>query len=456
VTSGDNEDLSIAAGFRGEAASFDYDLSVVYGVNDYDFGVSNSINPSFGAASPTSFELAGFEFTQTTLNADLVREYDNVTAGGPVTFAFGAEYRFEDYQTEAGDPQSYEAGPDAATKSVGAEAGPGLRADSTVDIDRSVFALYGELEFPLTDAFTVGLAARYEDYDDFGDSTNGKFSVRYAFTDNFAVRAAYGTSFRAPSLAQTGFRFATQDFGAGGMLETFGHIPVSDPLAIANGAIPLKEEESENLSAGFVLNVGDLFNVTVDYFQIDIDDRITLVQGTTDNVTFFTNLVDTETDGFDIIVQGLFEAGSGTIGWMAAYNKSETTVKNPSVLGEEELNTIETAAPDDKIILSGNWSVDRWRTTLRATRFGETTRDFDFGGGFPDAQTFSANWSIDAEVAFNINDAWTVALGGDNIFDEYPDPSSDDNGFFGHLPYDVLPPIGMNGAYWYARTSYNF
>lgn len=456
ITSGDNDDLSIAAGIRGEALSFDWDLSVVVGLNDYEFGVSNSINPSFGAASATSFKLAGFEFLQTTINADFVRAYDNVGMAGPVTFAFGGELRLEDYKTTAGDTQSYEAGPDAATKAVGAEAGPGLDPASTVDIDRSVFALYGELELPVTDAFTVGIAARYEDYDDFGDSTNGKISGRYAFNDSFAIRAAYGTSFRAPSLAQTGFQFSTQNFGAGGMLETFGHLPVSDPLAIANGAVPLKEEESENLSAGFVFNAGDQFSLTVDYFQIDIDDRITLVQGSTDNVTFFTNLVDTETDGFDIIAQGNWDAGASSITWMAAYNKSETTVKNPSVIGEEELNTIETAAPDDKVILSGSWHLDRWRTTLRATRFGETTRDFDFGGGFPDPQTYDANWSIDAEVAFNINDAWTVAVGGDNIFDEYPDPSSDDINFFGHLPYDVLPPIGMNGAYWYARTSYDF
>ncbi len=456
VTSGDNDDLSIAAGYRGSAFDHDYDLSVVVGLNDYEFGVSNSINPSFGTASATSFKLAGFEFLQTTINADLVREFANPSMAGPLTLAYGAELRLEDYKTSAGDPQSYEAGPDAGSKAVGAEAGPGLAADSTVDIDRTVFALYGDVQLPLTESLTVGVAARYEDYDDFGDSTNGKLSGRYAITHSFAVRAAYGTSFRAPSLAQTGFQFSTQNFGAGGMLETFGHLPVSDPVAIANGALPLEEEESENLSIGLVVDMGDMFSLTVDYFQIDIDDRITLVQGTTDNVTYFTNLVDTETDGFDVRAQGAFDPGTGTITWSAAYNNSETTVKNPSVVGEEELNTLEAAAPDDKLILSGNWNLDRWHLMLRATRFGETTRDFDFGGGFPDPQTYDAVWSIDLEVAFDVNEAWLVAIGGDNVLDEYPDPSSDDINFFGHLPYDVLSPIGMNGAYWYARTRYDF
>jgi iron complex outermembrane receptor protein len=456
VTTGENEDLSIAAGLTGEAATFEYDVSVVYGVNDYDFGVYNSINPSFGAASPTAFELGGFEFTQATLNLDIVRQYENALAGGAVTFAFGAEYRAEDYQTEAGDPLSYEAGPDAATKNVGAEAGPGLDIASVVDVDRTVFAIYGDLELPLTDAFTLGIAARYEDYDDFGDATTGKVSGRYAFTEQFAVRATWGTNFRAPSLAQTGFASFTQTFGAGGMLETFGHLPVSDPLAIANGALPLVEEEAENLSVGFVFSTGSAFSLTADYFRVDIDDRLSIVPGSTDNVTFFTNLVDTKTDGFDIQAQGVFDAGAGTISWLVAYNNSETEVKNPTVIGEEELNTLETAAPDDKFIASGSWDLNNWFLTLRATRFGETTRDFDFGGGFPDPQTYDAVWSLDAEVAFSITDAWLVAIGGDNLFDEYPDESNGDINFFGHLPYDVLSPIGMNGRYWYARTSFNF
>ena len=218
------------------------------------------------------------------------------------------------------------------------------------------------------------------------------------------------------------------------MLETFGHVPVSDPVAIANGAVPLREEESQNITAGFVVNLGGVFRLTADYFRIDIDDRITLVRGSVDNVTFFSNLADTETDGFDINAQGTIDAGAGTIGWLVAYNRSETKVKNPSVLGEEEINTLESAAPDDKIILSGNWALDRWRFMLRATRFGETTRDFDFGGGFPDAQIYSANWGVDLEVAFNPDDQWTLAIGADNVFDEYPDASSSDINYFGHWP----------------------
>ena len=456
VTTGESSDLSLSVGLRGNAFDSDWDLSITVGQNDYDFGVFNSINPSLGATSPTSFNLAGFEFLQTTVNADVVRQIDVASISGPLTLAYGAELRFEDYETEAGDPESFEEGPFAPPANVGAEAGPGLDVDSVVDVDRFIYGVYVDLEAQVTDRLLLGAAARYEDYDDFGDSLNGKISGMYRFTDNFAVRAAFGTSFRAPSLAQTGFEFSTQDFGAGGQLTVFGHLPVSDPLAIANGAVPLKEEESDNLSVGFIVDMGEEFSLTFDYFSIDVDDRISIVPGSIDNVTFFTNLVNTETDGFDITATGVFDLGIGVLDWRIGYNNSETDVKNPQVLGEEQLNTLETVAPDGKLILSGSWSVDRWLVVLRTTRFGETTRDLDFGGGFPDPQTYGETWSIDLEVGFDVTDSLTVAIGADNLLDEYPDLSSDDINFFGHLPYDVLSPIGMNGAYFYVRAQYDY
>jgi len=217
----------------------------------------------------------------------------------------------------------------------------------------------------------------------------------------------------------------------------------------------LKEEESTNLSIGFVYDASPAFNLTVDYFQIDVDDRITLINAG-NNIQYFSNLIDTETDGFDIVATGVVEVGTGTIDWRVSYNNSETDAKNPEVLGVEDLNTVETAAPEDKFIISGNWIVDRWSTLLRVTQYGDTTRVFDFGGGFEPTQTYDAVWSVDAEFAAKISDAWTVAIGADNLTDEYPDRSSDDINYFGHLPYDVLSGIGMNGRYIYLRTQYDF
>ena len=453
ITLGDNQDISFSAGLKGNNFETGWDLSLTIGQNDFESGLRNSANPSLGAASPTSFYLGSFTFTQTTLNADLVRNFGVGAFAGPLSFAYGAEFRFEDYETGAGEPSSYEVGPVFAD--VGAQAGPGLTPDSVVDVDRSVYSLYVDLEAEVTEALELGAAARYEDYEDFGDALTGKLTAIWHANDMFALRGALGTSFRAPSLAQTGFLSSTNNFGDGGMLVEIRHLPVTHPDAIAAGATPLKEEESVNVSLGVVISPTDDMNVTIDYFRIDVDDRVTFVSAP-DNITFFSNRVDTETTGFDIVATGDYELGGGTLTWQAAYNRSETDVKNPAVLGVEDLNTIETAPPDDKIILSGLWGIERWSFLLRATRYGETTRVFDFGGGFPPPQTYDAKWSLDAELAAAITDAWTVAVGADNILDEYPELSDPDIGFFGHLPYDVLSGIGMNGAFFYVRSAYNF
>jgi iron complex outermembrane receptor protein len=453
ITLGDNTDYSFSAGFQGNNFNSNWDLSVTLGNNQFDSGVKNSANPSLGPASPTEFDLGSFEFNQLTFNADVVRDFEVSSFDGPLTLAYGAELRLEDYKTTAGEPASYEPGPFIA--GVGAQAGPGLPLDSETDVDRTVIALYVDLQMDITEQFDLGLAARYEDYDDFGSALTGKLSAIYQFNDAFALRGSVGTSFRAPSLAQVGYERSTTNFGFGGMLELFRLLPVTDPDAIANGAEPLKEESSENISAGIVITSSRAFSLTIDFYRIDVDDRITLVNAD-NNIQYFANRVDTKTTGFDIVANGGFDFDNSAFDWSAGYNKSETDVKNPEVIGVEDLNTLETAPARDKFIVSGNWTINRWSLLARATRFGKTTRIFDFGGGFEPEQTYGAKWSLDMEVAARFADAWTVAIGADNLLDEYPDLSSDDINYFGHLPYDVLSGIGFNGRFWYVRMQYRY
>jgi iron complex outermembrane receptor protein len=454
ITLGDNTDFSLSAGLQGTNFSSDWDLSVTLGQNEFDSGVRNSANPSMGPASPTEFDLGGFQFTQLTFNADVVRDFAIDAFQGPLTLGYGAELRLEDYKTTAGDPASYLPGPFVA--GVGAQAGPGLPLESETDVDRRVISLYIDLQMDITDQFNVGAAARYEDYDDFGDALTGKLSSIYQFNDVFAIRASAGTSFRAPSLAQVGYERATTNFGFGGQLELFRLLPATHPDAIANGSQPLEEESSKNLSAGLVITANRAFSLTVDFYRIDVDDRISLVNAG-NNIQYFANRVDTETTGFDIVANGTFDiGGNSTFDWTASYNRSDTDVKNPEVIGPEDLNTLETASPRDKFIVSGFWTIDRWSLLGRATRYGETTRVFDFGGGFEPEQTYGEKWSLDVELAARFGEGWTVAVGADNLLDEYPDLSSDLINYFGHLPYDVLSGIGFNGRFWYLRMQYDF
>jgi iron complex outermembrane receptor protein len=183
---------------------------------------------------------------------------------------------------------------------------------------------------------------------------------------------------------------------------------------------------------------------------------------------FFTNAIDTQTDGFDIVADYTFDLGPGDLLLSAAYNNSDTEVThvdpNPPeldalgvdnvVFGKEERNTVETASPEDKLILTAHWTTDRWSVLARGTRWGEATRVFAFDAGA--RQTYGAEWGVDMDVEFAVTEAFRVAIGANNILDEYPDLSNYLINYFGNLPYDVLQPITFNGAFYYLRTTYSF
>jgi iron complex outermembrane receptor protein len=316
---------------------------------------------------------------------------------------------------------------------------------------------------------------------------DGKVSARYELTDSLALRGTVGTGFRAPSLTQSFFRGSTTSFGEGGQLENVLNLPVDDPIAVLLGASELEAEESVSYDLGFVVFPANAFRLTVDFYRIDIDDRITLSEriggpAVTDliedqlgipgvlGVRFFTNAIDTKTEGFDVVADYDLSLGPGNLALSVAYNQSDTEVThvdpNPPELdalgvgnvlfGVEERNTIESASPEDKWILTTHWTSERWSILARGTRWGEATRVFNFGGGFRPRQTYGAEWGIDLDVEFSVTEAFKVAVGANNLLDEYPDLSNEDIFFFGNLPYDVLQPLTFNGAFFYLRTTYTF
>ncbi len=459
----DVTDFSLAGGIKGELSDWTVDGSFVFGQNTFDDNLKNSVNSSLGASSPTSFNRAEYEYSQTVINLDASKGFE--FGGSPVNIATGLEFRREDYQSTAGDQASYiagavitgEAGGDAR---IGAQGGAGLQPDETVDVDRDSFAVFVDAEFEITDAFLLSAAVRYEDFDDFGDTTNGKLAARWVIANDFALRGSVSTGFRAPSLAQAYFSGSSNSFGPGGALISTVNLPTSNPLARANGAIDLEPEESDSRSLGFTWSY-DAFNLSFDYYEVDIDDRIVLggtlsVAGVPgiEGIRFFSNAIDTETTGFDLVASYSLEQWN----FSAAYNDSETDiVSSPAGFSIEEVNTLETAAPENKTILSSTWTNDRLSVLVRGIRYGETQRIFDFGGGFEPTQNYSEEWSIDTDVQFNITDAWSVAVGANNLLDEYPDESIFDISFFGNLPYDGgISPLGVNGRYVYVRSSFDF
>jgi iron complex outermembrane receptor protein len=479
ITTGDNQDIGLTAGLRSTEGALVWDVSANYGRNRFEGGVYNTLNPSLGPTSPRSFFTGAFENELIALNADASQDIE-IGLETPATLAFGVEYRHDSFQSFAGDPLSYQAGPLAATQAIGAQAGSGLRPEETRDLSRDTFAIYAELSADLSENFFVDVAARFENSSDFGSTLAGKAALRWQATDAIALRASVSNSYRAPSLVQIGFATSSTSFGAGGQLTSVATLPVDDPLAIALGAQPLDAESAINFSAGFTVDLPGEFVLTVDAYNIQVDDRITLseridrdsapvgVQPLFDarNITaanFFTNAIDTETNGIDIVGTYSFQdILDGELNLSAGFSYARTRIRavrnlGPvTVIGVEESNTIEDAAPKSKLILTADWTDKEFSALLRVTRYGEATRVFNFGGGFEPEQTYGEEWQVDLEGSWRINGNVEIYAGASNLFDTYPDLSSADINYFGNLPYDVLSPIGMNGRYLYTGIRTKF
>ncbi|WP_242110558.1 TonB-dependent receptor plug domain-containing protein [Luteimonas aquatica] len=483
-----SDDRAFVLGLRGRTAGgWNVDLSYNRGQNRLDFDVRHSLNRTLGAASPRSFHIGRLQTTQDVLNADVDRSFDVAWLPYPLTLAFGAEWRGERFAQSAGEPASYATGPEPGAP--GAQVFPGFRPGDASDRDRNSHAFYADLEADVTDKLSLGLAGRYEQYSDFGETTSGKLSARYAFTDRVALRGTVSTGFRAPSLQQQ-FYQSTQTVIVLGdptpyEIRTFA---VDDPAAVALGAEPLKPEKSTNLGLGLVLQPVDALYVTVDAYQIDIDDRIILSENlrgpaVEDFLTergypsitggrYFTNAVDTRTRGIDIVGSYRWELGGGALNLTAGYNHNKTTLErvapNPAALeavadrydivlnriGRVERGRITQGAPRDKFFLGGTWTTGPWRLDATATRYGEFHTFNDDPSGARD-QTFGAKWTLDLAASYAL-DGWSFTLGADNVLDEYPDEAIYANSESGQLPYSSYAPFGFNGAFAYAKVGYRW
>ncbi|HEX8018106.1 MAG TPA: TonB-dependent receptor, partial [Flavobacterium sp.] len=188
-------DLSSSFGFKFKFGEWKLDLSNTIGQNKFVYEVSNTNNVSLGDVSPTEFEAGNHSFLQNTVNADISRLYKEIFNG--LNVAFGAEYRFEKYKIVPGEEASYIDG--------GAQSFPGYSPLNAVDENRNSVGIYADVEADVTEKLLIGVAGRFEDYSDFGNTINGKLSARYKILDNLSVRGAIGSGFRAPSLHQQYF-----------------------------------------------------------------------------------------------------------------------------------------------------------------------------------------------------------------------------------------------------------
>lgn len=488
-------DTALTAGARGQLATWYYDLSAGYGRNKYAFYVTDSLNASLGPTSQTRFYNGSLGDKQITVNLDASREY-KVGFAGPLNVAFGAEYRRDSFEEHAGELNSYiyggvpnQAGGRAA---AGAQVFPGFQPSNEVDVSRNSKAVYADLEADVVPKFRLGLAGRYENFSDFGSTTNGKITARFSPVKQLILRGAASTGFRAPSLNQGYWSAISTNFilNSQGVVEAtqVGTFRVNAPISRALGARDLKPENSKNLSAGFVWQPLSNLEFTADYFHIDIDDRIVysgnfnqaalvpiLEPFGVGGVRFLTNAIDTETNGYDLVANYQAPLIGGHLDLSAAYsnNKTEVTHLQPTpgplqnfgatLFDRQEQRRFECGQPHDNIRLLQSWNRSRWNVTLREARYG----DYCSLTLLPaDDQTYAAEWVADAEVSYRWNQ-YTLAVGAENLFDNFPDRNflfrpgttntlAQQAGTGGTNSYPINSVFGMNGRFVYTRIAYRF
>jgi iron complex outermembrane receptor protein len=479
------KDFSATGGVTWVAGAWDMDASLGYGKNKMEYTIENTLNRSLGPTSKTSFYAGGYSYDQAVLNLTGVRSVEMASFSSPLNVAVGIEARREGYELFAGEEQSYSFGgallPNGTPTAPGAQVFPGFRPSNEVDAHRNAIGAFIDLEANVTPELLASVAVRGERYSDFGNSLAGKLALRYDFNPNFAVRGAIQNGFRAPSPQQQNFTATSTNFINGVPFEITTFRP-DDPVAVALGAKPLDAEKSINASLGAVMRLGAV-SLTVDAYRIDIDDRIILSENLTQtNVRnyiasqgfigvgggrFFINGVDTTTKGVDIVLSMPYNAGdAGKLDFTLAANFTDTKVTktptttqlsnlSPAPVLFDRLNvlSLEKGQPKNKISANVNWKLGQWGATLRATRYGEvlspgTTAAFDFEMG--------AKTTVDLEGRLAVTPKLTLALGADNVFDQYPETLPPSLNTTGNTPFSTYAPFGRSGRYIYGRATYAF
>ena len=505
---GQTQEFFGTVGYKGTTSfGMNYDLSGSLASNSLAVSLKDSLNPSLGPQSPTSFNDGKFVQRETTFNVDLSYPWTVPGLASPVSIAGGLEWHDENYQQLLGDQPSYIAGQYAyqplytcagtvctpvmtgtgasatqviATQSSASNGYGGVSA--SVDASQINYAAYLDLEADVLQNLTLGLAGRQEHYDSFGSTTLGKFSARWKIVDALALRGTVSTGFHAPTPGQSNVETLSTTFIPGTATQVqIGTYPVTSSIAKYYGATTLKPEESDNFSAGLVLTPLQNLLVTVDWYDIEVRHRIGISQqfnvtqaditklsdlayvGAGGTVQYFTNGFNTKTRGIDVVGTYRFDIGPGRLSPTLAYNynKTDVTKYDPTVISPARIIDIQHYAPNSRANLTLDYQLGPFQATLHENYYGTFRDENDYPG-----QLFSATETTDLDLAYTVWRNVTVAIGGKNITNEYPDKikNSSSNTVYsttgGLIDGEVYPrtggPFGFNGAFYYVRLAAKF
>ena len=497
-------DLGITVGVRRKG-DWTIDASVTHGSNSFQFNIENTVNASYGTASPTTFDAGTLSSQETVGDLDILRKIDTGGAVKSLAFVLGSEVRSENYRIKAGDVASYDDGNaryfpnDPVPRIPGAQVFPGFQPSNEVDRNRNNVGVYAGFESEVIKGLNVDIGGRYENYSDFGNSFTGKAAVRIPIGSAIAVRGAASTGFRAPSLQQLWFsNVSTQFIQVNGMLTPQQVLTSNNqsPITKAFGIPDLKQETSNNLSGGITLRPFENFSLTADGYYIQLKNRITLTNTfPTTNATvagvlapfglgqiqaqFFANAVDTTTQGVDVVADYAVNTNPGTLVFSGVANFTKTTVDDvhipdglakvfagvdPAVLNgfffdRLAKNRLEDAVPHQKGNVSVRYNIKGLTALVRADYYGRVRfKGAPVNGSFINDQDFGAKVLFDADIGYQLTKNMQLTIGGDNLLDTYPDQNTKaGNISSGRFIYNRnVSQFGMNGGFYYAKLELTF
>lgn len=496
-----------------------YDFSARYGYNEIDYTLKNTINPSMGPDTPRSFRPGDLSNAETQLQADLTYEFDmvvpvllafgaswmdeeyEVAQGGDNSWRVGPYSVADPWGFCNDDGTATAAGLSVITggsslncadsddpafnvAGVGSNGFPGYSPDFTDVYQRNSYALYADVSADVTDRLFMQAAARYEDYDDFDSELVAKVAGRFSVTDTIGIRGSVGTGFRAPTPGQQGTVNVSTNISPEGNPIASGLFPPGGAVAAALGAVPLKPELSTNYTLGVTASIGDL-DLTLDYYRIELDDRMNAVSTqdvspdptagaaytnylalsengvagaeTISGVQWFTNAYDTRNQGVDLVATLPVDWGDlGTTRFQASmnYNKAEYNSEVGPLFNAETQYDFENFDPNFRGVFTVNHSIADFTIIGRLNWFGESTNSNTRSGSLV-FQDIDSIYMFDLEGQWQINDMFRVAVGGRNLFDEYPPRDAIGDYCCGRI-YSSGTVVPWQGGYYFARLTADF
>jgi iron complex outermembrane receptor protein len=484
------EDASAAVGAKFNLFGFGADTSLVWGTNKVHYHVIDSLNVTLGPNSPATFDAGALQYSHLVGNLDLTRAIPVSGMDDPINIAAGGEVRYERYTITAGEPGSYIASPinpsvtgskvdGTGTITVPSAAGsqvfPGFTPANAGTNDRTSESAYLDIDIHPIHALDIDGAVRGEHYSDFGSVATGKLAARFDFSDMFAIRGAISNGFRAPALQQTTFTTTSTTFINGTPFQ-IATLPPTSPVVAALGGKPLEPEKSTNYAIGGVFRAG-AFSLTVDAYRINVTNRIVLSENLTQanviallpansgisGLRFFLNGVNTTTNGVDVV--GTYRlnteaAGDFNLTLSGSHNETVITkLPNTAILATlpnapplfARVNTLvyQDAQPKWKGVASVDWTKGMFGATGRLTYYGNTLSP---GTTAANDVWLGEHVVADLELRANLTQKFQVAVGANNLFDEYPNPIPNSTGG----AFSNYSPFGFDGRFIYARASYNW